>query len=50
MNNSIFTIYKDSQFLFRWKLIASNGEPIGSSSESFTSEANCKNNAKLVLS
>ena len=43
-----FKIYADKADEFRWRLIASNGEPVASSGEAFASKANAKRAAETV--
>ncbi len=38
------TFYQDSTDLWRWRVVASNNEIVGASSESFTSEAGARRN------
>ncbi|MEX2235950.1 MAG: DUF1508 domain-containing protein [Dehalococcoidia bacterium] len=43
-----FEIYEDSGGKYRWRLVASNGEPVASSGESFASKSNAKRAAETV--
>ena len=43
-----FVIYKDAAGNWRWRLVASNGQKIASSGESFDSKFNAKRAAELV--
>lgn len=45
-----FVIYQDSARYWRWRLVASNGEKIASSGESFYSKENARRAAELVRS
>ena len=38
--------YEDAKGEHRWKRTASNGEPVGRSTEGYTSKVNCEANAK----
>ena len=43
-----FVVYKDSGGNWRWRLVASNGQTVGSSGESFSSRANAQHAAENV--
>ena len=43
-----FEIYQDSGGNWRWRLVASNGQNVGSSGESFASKANAIRAAENV--
>lgn len=40
--------YEDKKGEHRWRRTASNGEPVGRSTEGYTSKANCEANAKRM--
>ena len=42
------TFYQDNADEWRWQLKHSNGQIVGASSEGFSSEAECRNNARRV--
>jgi uncharacterized protein YegP (UPF0339 family) len=46
--NAKFVIYVDSAGQYRWRLVASNGEKIASSGESFYDKSGAKRAAELV--
>ena len=43
-----FEIYPDASGSYRWRLIASNGQTVASSGESFASKANARRAAENV--
>ena len=43
-----FEIYADKSGEYRWRLVASNGQTVASSGESFDSKANAKRAAENV--
>jgi len=43
-----FEIYADSGGGYRWRLVASNGQTVASSGESFASKANARDAAENV--
>ena len=43
-----FVVYKDSGGNWRWRLVASNGQTVGSSGESFSSRASAQRAAENV--
>jgi hypothetical protein len=43
-----FVVYKDSGGNWRWRLVASNGQTVASSGESFSSESNARRAAENV--
>jgi uncharacterized protein YegP (UPF0339 family) len=43
-----FVIYADRSNSYRWKLVASNGQTVASSGESFASKANARRAAEAV--
>lgn len=43
-----FEIYADSSGKFRWRLLASNGQNVASSGESFDSKSNARRAAENV--
>jgi uncharacterized protein YegP (UPF0339 family) len=45
-----FEIYADRGKKFRWRVVASNGQTIGSSGESFASRGSCGRSARNVRS
>jgi uncharacterized protein YegP (UPF0339 family) len=45
---STFEIYADAGERFRWRFVASNGQAVGSSGESFASKANATEAAENV--
>jgi uncharacterized protein YegP (UPF0339 family) len=40
--------YEDKAGEHRWRRTASNGEPVGRSTEGYTAKANCEANAKRM--
>lgn len=47
---SQYRLYQDSQTHWRWRLVATNGENIAHSSESYWNEADAKSAANIVMS
>jgi uncharacterized protein YegP (UPF0339 family) len=45
-----YEIYKDTTGQWRWRLKASNGEPIADSAESYINKADCRAGIELVKS
>lgn len=45
-----FVVFRDAANSWRWKLVASNGQRIATSGESFASKQNAINAAELVRS
>jgi uncharacterized protein YegP (UPF0339 family) len=43
-----FVIYPDASGSYRWRLVASNGQTVASSGESFASKANARRAAESV--
>jgi uncharacterized protein YegP (UPF0339 family) len=43
-----FEIYADSGGTYRWRLVASNGQTVASSGESFASKSNAREAAESV--
>ena len=43
-----FEVYADQGGSYRWRLVASNGQTVGSSGESFASKSNAKEAAENV--
>jgi len=43
-----FGVYADSSGKYRWRLVASNGQTVGSSGESFASKVNATEAAENV--
>jgi hypothetical protein len=43
-----FEIYADASGSYRWRLVASNGQTVASSGESFASKANARRAAENV--
>ena len=43
-----FEIYADTSGSYRWRLVASNGQTVASSGESFASQANARRAAENV--
>lgn len=43
-----FELYKDSRGAFRWRLKSGNGKVVATSSEGYTTKANCRGNIELV--
>jgi uncharacterized protein YegP (UPF0339 family) len=43
-----FEIYADASGSYRWRLVASNGQTVASSGESFASKANARRAAESV--
>lgn len=43
-----FEIYADTSGSYRWRLVASNGQTVASSGESFASQANARRAAESV--
>ena len=43
-----FEIYADASGSYRWRLVASNGQTVASSGESFASKANARRAAETV--
>ncbi len=43
-----FVIYADRSNSYRWKLVASNGQTVASSGESFDSKSNARRAAEAV--
>jgi uncharacterized protein YegP (UPF0339 family) len=43
-----FEVYADSSGKYRWRLVAANGQTVGSSGESFASKANATEAAENV--
>ncbi len=43
-----FVIYSDSSGKYRWRLVAGNGQTIGSSGEAFDSKSNARRAAENV--
>lgn len=41
-------IYQDPSGNYRWRVIAQNGQNVGSANEGFSSKASCMNNAKSL--
>lgn len=44
-----FETYLDQNEKSRWRIVSSNGDIIGASSQWFSSESYCEENAKLVM-
>lgn len=43
-----FEVYQDKSGNYRWRLKATNGEPLAVSEEGFSSKASCKNSIESV--
>ena len=43
-----FELYKDARGAFRWRLKAANGRVVATSSEGYTTKANCRAGIDLV--
>lgn len=43
-----FSTYEDKAGKWRWRVIAENGEKVGSSSQGFTRISTCIKNAKML--
>ncbi len=43
-----FVVYKDSGGKYRWRLVAGNGQTVGSSGEAFESQSNARRAAENV--